>query len=219
MKFSIGNGFFIPGPSLAAEKQGLGLKFSIENESFKPRIKISSENENFVRGGMVFSCVRARMIPGPSGKEWPENTHTHKLIFGTHPVPGQSRKFVYVSVFFLSLSDILYSETPPKGPENRCHPNMFDTFSRYLTFFGRFLLCPLSRRKLLWNFFFGFAWGFCIEKCRGFLVNFFLVSVSHETKHENSSKNSGKTRSKIRGKIRDGNSKNSGNFRSATFLT
>ena len=46
---------------------------------------------------------------------------------------------------------------------------------------------------------------------------FFLVSVSHETKHEDSPKNSGKIRSKIRGKIRDRNSKNSGNFRSATF--
>ena len=61
MKFSIENEIFIPGPSLAAEKQGLGLKFSIGNEIFKPRMKISSENENFVRGGMVFSCVRARM--------------------------------------------------------------------------------------------------------------------------------------------------------------
>ena len=61
MKFSIGNGSFIPGPSLAAEKQGLGLKFSIENESFKPRMDISSENENFMHGGMVFPCVRARM--------------------------------------------------------------------------------------------------------------------------------------------------------------
>ena len=71
MKFSIGNGFFIPGPSLAAEKQGPGLKFSIENESFNPRMEISSENENFVRGGMVFSCVRARndffRSPGPLG--------------------------------------------------------------------------------------------------------------------------------------------------------
>ena len=46
--------FFIPSPSLAAGKQGPGLKFSIENENFKPRMKISSENENFVRGGMVF---------------------------------------------------------------------------------------------------------------------------------------------------------------------
>ena len=56
--------FFILDPSLAAEKQGLGLTFSIENENFKPRMKISIENENFVRGGMVFfffSCVRARM--------------------------------------------------------------------------------------------------------------------------------------------------------------
>ena len=58
--------FFILGHSLAAEKQGLGLKISIENENFEPRMKFSSENENFVRGGIVFffffSCVRARMI-------------------------------------------------------------------------------------------------------------------------------------------------------------
>ena len=54
MKVSIKNGFFIPSPSLAAEKQGPGLKFSSENDNFKPRMKISSENENFVRGGMFF---------------------------------------------------------------------------------------------------------------------------------------------------------------------
>ena len=53
--------FFQSDPSLAAEKQGLGLKFSIENEIFKPRMKISSENDFFVRGGMVFSSDRARM--------------------------------------------------------------------------------------------------------------------------------------------------------------
>ena len=29
---------------------------------------------------------------------------THKQLFGTHPVPGQSRKFVYVYVFFLFLT-------------------------------------------------------------------------------------------------------------------
>ena len=54
MKISIENGFFIPGPSPAAEKQGSELKFSIEKENFKPRMKISSENETFVRGGMFF---------------------------------------------------------------------------------------------------------------------------------------------------------------------
>ena len=52
----------------------------------------------------------------------------------------------------------------------------------------------------------------------GIFGEFFLVSVSHETKHEKSSKNLGKIRSKIRGKIRDENFKNSGNFRSAIFL-
>ena len=50
MTFSIENVFFILGPSLAVEKQGLGLTFSIENEIFKPRMQISSENENSVRG-------------------------------------------------------------------------------------------------------------------------------------------------------------------------
>ena len=53
----------------------------------------------------------------------------------------------------------------------------------------------------------------------GIFGEFFLVSVSHETKHEKSSKNSEKIRSKIRGKIRAENLKNSGNFRSAAFLT
>ena len=48
-------------PSLAAEKRGLGLKFSSENESFEPRMNISSENDFFVRVGMVFSSDRARM--------------------------------------------------------------------------------------------------------------------------------------------------------------
>ena len=47
MKFSIENEIFIPGPSLAAEKQGLGLKFSIGNEIFKPRMKISCVGEWF----------------------------------------------------------------------------------------------------------------------------------------------------------------------------
>ena len=46
-------------------------------------------------------------------------------------------------------------------------------------------------------------------------MNLSGVSISHETKHENSSNNFGK----LRGKIRDENSKNSGNFRSATFLS
>ena len=77
---------FHSGPSLAAEKQGLGLKFSIENEIFKPRMKTSSENENFVRGGKVFSCVRARMnFFDPralwekySNQEWPRQTKPKK---------------------------------------------------------------------------------------------------------------------------------------------
>ena len=47
-------------------------------------------------------------------------------------------------------------------------------------------LPPLQKSFV--NIYFVFAWEFCIEKWQGFLVNFFLVFVSHETKHENSSK-------------------------------
>ena len=65
MKILIENENFIPGPSLTAEKQGPGLKFSIENEIFKPRMKISSENENFVRGGMDFSSSSNAADRGP----------------------------------------------------------------------------------------------------------------------------------------------------------
>ena len=36
------------------------------------------------------------------------NKKTHKQIFGTHPVPGQSRKFVYVYVFFLFLVYVFF---------------------------------------------------------------------------------------------------------------
>ena len=61
MKFSIENVFFILSSSLATEKQGLGLKFSSETECVKPGMIISSANEDFVRG-VIFSCVRARMI-------------------------------------------------------------------------------------------------------------------------------------------------------------
>ena len=80
----------------------------------------------------------------------------------------------------------------------------------------RILTLPAPQKNFV-NIFFVFAWEFCVEKWRGW-AHFFLVSVSHEAKHEKSSKNSGKIRSKIGCKIRDENSKNLGNFRSATFL-
>ena len=92
----IENEIFILGPSLAAEKQGLGLKFSIENEIFKPRMKISSENENFVRGGMVFFHAFERewilSIPGPSGEgmrlvRWVPNARFGPSFWGIFGVP------------------------------------------------------------------------------------------------------------------------------------
>ena len=45
----------------------------------------------------MFMCFFSPIRNGPK--------KTHKQNFGTHPVPGQSRKFVYVYVFFLSLKN------------------------------------------------------------------------------------------------------------------
>ena len=53
----------------------------------------------------------------------------------------------------------------------------------------------------------------------GIFGEFFLVSVSHKTKHENSSINFEENSERNPGQIRAENSKNSGNFRSATVLT
>ena len=71
--------FFIPGPSLAAEKHGPGLKFSRETENLKPRMNISSENGSFVRGGMFFSSENDFFrSPGPLGKSLKTVTSSNK---------------------------------------------------------------------------------------------------------------------------------------------
>ena len=50
----------------------------------------------------------------------------------------------------------------------------FSFFTCNWSFFAySFLLCLLSRIVLVNIFFFVFAWEFCIDKWRGFLVNFF----------------------------------------------
>ena len=82
-----------------------------------------------------------------------------------------------------------------------------------------FVYFACSPEEFCEYFFFVFAWEFCIEKWWGFLVSFFWSPSPTKRSTKKSWKNSGKIRSKIQGKIRDENSKNSGNFRSATFLT
>ena len=67
MKFSIKNGFFVPGPSLAAEKQGLGLKFSIENESALPNISTSFPPKTLKMGTPKSEIGMGQEIPGNSG--------------------------------------------------------------------------------------------------------------------------------------------------------
>ena len=87
-----------------------------------------------------------------------------------------------------------------------------------MTYLNHILTLPPPPRKLLWIFFFGFAWGFCIQKCRGFLVSFFFSGLRFPRNEARKLlERFGKNRSKLRGKIRDENSKNSENFRSATF--
>ena len=67
-------------------------------------------------------------------------------------------------------------------------------------------------QKTFVDFFFRICLGILQWKMAGILGEFFLVSVSHETKHKKSSKISGKIRSKIRGKIRDEHFKIRGTF-------
>ena len=126
MKFSIENEIFISGPSLAAEKQGLGLKFSIENENFKPRMKISCENENFVRGGMFFSCVRARMNFFDPWALW-DFLHAKSSVLRTfwHSFRNRRKPHFLCRLMFLSfglsLSLWLGSKYIKLGLQNR-HP-------------------------------------------------------------------------------------------------
>ena len=66
----------------------------------KKHIKKKTRKQNFhgivpgFLGGILFMCFFLPLRNDPK--------KTHKQNFGTHPIPGQSRKFVYVYVFFLS---------------------------------------------------------------------------------------------------------------------
>ena len=140
MKFSIGNEIFIPGPSLAAEKQGLGLKYSIENEIFKPRMKTPSENENLVRGGMVFFMRSSEneffSIPGPSGKRPKKgSTKSTPIVFALF------RLFSFSTVFapFRSFWDVPWSPFPCFFPKKHGLAPKKRSFSALLPFSALFL--------------------------------------------------------------------------------
>ena len=80
MKSSIEIVFFIPSPSLTAEKQGLGLKFSSENEHFKPSMRISSENGSFVHGGWGNDFFMRCEPSGPlQHSKMPRTPHLSKI--------------------------------------------------------------------------------------------------------------------------------------------
>ena len=120
------------------------------------------------------------------------------------------------STFQSTSGDFTFS-TPVAGrPDGKCRPlGLCDSSGREA---DKLLLCPLSK-KLVWMFFFEFAWEFCIEKWRGFSVSSFWSPFPTKQLTKNPLKNSGKIQSKVRGKIRDENSKVSGSFCSAAFLT
>ena len=75
---------------------------------------------------------------------------------------------------------------------------------------NHFVTLP-ALQKIFVNIFFVFAWEFCIEKGRGFLVNFCWPPFPGKWSTKTSWKISGKIRSKIR-EIRDKNSKIRGTF-------
>ena len=83
-----------------------------------------------------------------------------------------------------------------------------------LLYFHTFLTWP-SLQNLFGDFFFELAWEFCIENA-GDIWWIFLVSVSHKTKHKKPSRNRGRFGAKFGA---NESLKNSGDFRSATFLT
>ena len=76
---------------------GLGCKFWEQKKTHKKKTRKQNFHGILFRdfgGDFVYVFFLLH-------KEWPKKTH--KQNFGTHPVPGQSRQFVYVYVFFVSL--------------------------------------------------------------------------------------------------------------------
>ena len=102
------------------------------------------------------------------------------------------------------------------GRRNCSHKVSQDYIKVTIAFYlnGLIVTWPALQKTFV-DLIFEFAWEFCIEKWRGFLVIFFLVPVSHETGAQKLLKKFGENSEQNSGQ----NSKNSGNFRSATFLT
>ena len=81
-----------------------------------------------------------------------------------------------------------------------------------MTTFGNCRTLPALQKTIV-DFLLEFAWKYCVEKWRGFLVNFFWSPFPTK----GSSKTPEKIWREIRGKIQVENSRYSGNFRSAPF--
>ena len=82
----------------------------------------------------------------------------------------------------------------------------------------KFITLPALQKTFV-DFFFEFAWEFRIEKWRGFLVNFFWSPSPPKRSTKSPRTIRGKFGAKFGAKFGTKIRKNSGNFRSATFLT
>ena len=142
-KFIIENGFFIPSPSLAAEKQGLGLKISSEDENFRPGMNISSENRSCVRGGYLFldffSCVRARMNIFDLWALWGRSNFCPDQVLLSKNFRSRAG---CRHTFTLAIPAAIYRSAQAPGPESAPR-------SAFWVLWGTWLGVPKSTQKAL----------------------------------------------------------------------
>ena len=93
-----------PGGEAPLQTRPRKLQFLYQTDEFRgPRRGIQKTHTKHVN--KIFTGLSRDLwgdfiyVSFPPHKKWHEKS-THKHIFGTHPNPGQSRKFVYVYVFF-----------------------------------------------------------------------------------------------------------------------
>ena len=166
-------------------------------------------------GESIFAARHQDASQGPLGRDRKNNINILSWYHCKPAVAIMAPNFSkLVSKFWKLVSKRKYALTSRKySPASR------KDFNRILLhdFWTNFYFAR-SPEIIFVDFFFEFAWEFCIEKWRGFLVNFsWCPFPTNKTKHENSSKNFGENRSKIRGKIREETSKNSGVFSFCNF--
>ena len=122
-----------------------------------------------ILGGILFVC-----FVSPTRND---QKKTPKQIFGTHPVPGQSRKFIYVYVLFLSL---ILQESRKRGPQKRGPQKRCPQSMSVSTMRGRYsnsvsaFLCDSPQRRVSW----GRVYSLVLEAPRQSILNFRIGFLS-----------------------------------------